>query len=241
VLDRRTTIVCPIVASSEQSISLIDGATPDQIAATEQLAEVAKSTVESIPAEAINQMTALDKQMKACRKAGGSEQSCGMQILMEMQKNPGALTQIAGPDQQKQASAEAAMRAAASRLQPWFNEGCSGQMTLNDSRKLDDPTIAGEEPTLHTTGTQKIDTKDTLVTVETDLVKGSTRYMFISPEASGFLQEAGYGEVAKTVSASAMPKSVLIIGPIAGPVQSGSQRYQEGAQETSIVWTFRKL
>lgn len=241
VLDRSTSIVCPLVASDEQTTSVIVGATADQVAANKQLGEAAKATIDSIPSDTIDQMTALDKQMKACRKAGGSEQSCGMQIMMEMQKNPNSLMQLGQRNADAQVKAEAAVKAAESRIQPWFNEGCTGQMIVNDSRKLDDPTIPGEEPTIHTSGTQKIDTKDTLITVETDLATGTTRYMFVSPEASGFLQEAYYGEVPKTVNASAMPKSVEIVGPIAGPIQNGSHSYKAADGEVTIVWTFRKL
>ena len=42
---------------------------------------------------------------------------------------------------------------------PWYNEGCVGTMTVNNSFQADDPTIPGPEPVLRTTGTRKIETQ----------------------------------------------------------------------------------
>lgn len=127
------------------------------------------------------------------------------------------------------------------RIQPWFNEGCRGSMTVADSRWVDDPTIAGPEPTIHTTGTQPIDTRETLVTVETDIAKGSTRYMLVMTDASGFQQEAGFGFAAKLVNASIMPEAVVYAGPYPGAIHNGSHRYKIAGGEVVIDWTFRRL
>jgi hypothetical protein len=129
----------------------------------------------------------------------------------------------------------------AARIQSWYNEGCRGSMTVADSRWVNDPTIAGPEPTVHTTGTQPIDTRETLVTVETDLAKGSTRYMLVMTDASGFQQEAGFGFAAKLVNASIMPEAVVYAGPYPGPIQNGSHRYKIAGGEVVIDWTFRRL
>jgi len=127
------------------------------------------------------------------------------------------------------------------RIQPWFNEGCRGSMTVADSRWVNDPTIAGPEPTVHTTGTQPIDTRETLVTVETDLNKNSTRYMLVLTDAAGFQQEAGFGFAARLVNASIMPDAVVYAGPYPGPIQNGSHRYRIAGGEVVIDWTFRRL
>lgn len=127
------------------------------------------------------------------------------------------------------------------RIQSWYNEGCRGSMTVADSRWVDDPTIAGPEPTVHTTGTQPIDTRETLVTVETDLNKNSTRYMLVMTDAAGFQQEAGFGFEAKLVNASIMPEAVVYAGPYSGPIQNGSHRYKIAGGEVVIDWTFRRL
>jgi hypothetical protein len=127
------------------------------------------------------------------------------------------------------------------RIQSWYNEGCRGSMTVADSRWVNDPTIAGPEPTVHTTGTQSIDTRETLVTVETDLNKSSTRYMLVMTDAPGFQQEAGFGFAAKLVNASIMPEAVVYAGPYPGAIQNGSHRYKIAGGEVSIDWTFRAL
>lgn len=126
------------------------------------------------------------------------------------------------------------------RVQPWFNEGCRGSMTVADSRWVNDPTIAGPEPTIHTTGTQPIDTRETLVTVETDLDKNSTRYMLVMTDAPGFQQEAGFGMEARLVNASIMPTAVVFAGPYPGAIQNGSHRYEIAGGAVTIDWTFRR-
>ncbi len=129
----------------------------------------------------------------------------------------------------------------AARIQSWYNEGCRGSMTVADSRWVNDPTLAGPEPTIHTTGTQPIDTQETLVTVETDLAKNSTRYMLVMTDASGFQQEAGFGMDARLVNASIMPEAVIFAGPYPGQIQNGSHRYRIAGGEVIIDWTFRRL
>jgi hypothetical protein len=239
-IERHTTIVCPVVTSGVQTTSIIVGPTADQIAANAELGNKAKAMIEAVPKETIDEMTALDQQMKACRKAGGSDQSCGMQVMLAMKNDPKILNSLEQINDNDMTNAEEMVNNAEMSIQPWFNEGCSGQMTVNDSRKLDDPTIAGEEPTIHTTGTQKIETRDTLVTVETDLLKDTTQIMFVAPEASGFIQEAGYGEESKSVSAMALPQSVVIVGPLVGPLRNGSHSYKIPDGEVSLSWIFRQ-
>ena len=244
VFNRNTQITCPIVASSVQSISMISGATPEQEAAQAQLGAVATAQIEAIPPDIIATANALEKQKGTCRKAGGSRKECDMQMMAATQSNPELLKQMgqmAQTDPEGRELAEAAMENAASRLQPWFNEGCRGSMTVADSYWANDPTLAGPEPTIHTTGTETIDTNDTLVTVETDLGKGSTRYMIVMPQESGFQQEAGYGNEARLVSAGAMPEPVVIAGPFPGPIQNGAHSYPVEGGTVAIHWTFKPL
>lgn len=126
-------------------------------------------------------------------------------------------------------------------LQPWFNEGCRVRMVVADTRKLDDPTIAGEEPTIHTTGTQEFDTPDTLVTVETDLDAGTTRLLFVSPQGSGFRREAGYGQPEALENAAALPTATVIAGPYPGPLQSGEHSFDTAGGKVTLSWQFRTL
>lgn len=126
-------------------------------------------------------------------------------------------------------------------LQPWFNEGCQVRMVVADTRKLDDPTIAGEEPTIHTTGTQEFETPDTLVTVETDLDAGTTRLLFVSPQGSGFRREAGYGQPEALENAAALPTATVIAGPYPGPLQSGEHSVDTAGGKVTLRWQFRTL
>jgi hypothetical protein len=129
---------------------------------------------------------------------------------------------------------------ATDQIQPWYNEGCRGRMIVSDTRQLDDPTIPGPEPVVHTTGTQAIETRDTLVTVETDLARGQTRYMIVSPAVEGFETEAGYGQQARKVSASAMPDAVVIAGPFPGGIGDGSYSAKVAGGEVRISWKFQR-
>lgn len=232
VLDRRTTITCPITAGDEATITAIAGATAAEAEANSRRAEAAAPAVDP---QVVAKGEALEKKMKACRKAGGSEGECGMQVMADLQADPGLMESMAGA-----AEATPADAASAGRFQPWFNEGCRGSMTVADQRQLDDPTIPGPEPVVRTGGTQPIDTRDTLLTVETDLARGSTRYMIVAPQAEGFRQEAGYGEEAKLVTAAAMPVAVVVAGPFAGGVQAGEHAFPVEGGEVRIRWRFRQ-
>lgn len=232
VLDRRTTLTCPITAAAEDTTSAIAGDTLQQADANARRAESAAAEVAgAVALETVAKAEAIEKKIKACRKAGGSEGECGSQALAALQADPDLMDSMAAAGQ--------ADASTASRFQPWFNEGCRGSMTVADQRQLDDPTIPGPEPVVHTTGRQSIDTRDTLVTVETDLVRGSTRYMIVAPQAEGFRQEAGYGEPEKLVSAAAMPVAVVVAGPFAGGVQAGQHRIAVEGGEVRINWSFR--
>lgn len=232
VLDRRTTITCPITAGDEATITAIAGATAAEAEANARRAEAAAPAVDP---QVVAKGEALEKKMKACRKAGGSEGECGMQVMADLQADPGLVESMTGA-----AEATPADAALAGRFQPWFNEGCRGSMTVADQRQLDDPTIPGPEPVVHTSGTQPIDTRDTLLTVETDLARGSTRYMIVAPQAEGFRQGAGYGEEAKLVTAAAMPVAVVVAGPFAGGVQAGEHAFPVEGGEVRIRWSFRQ-
>ena len=42
--------------------------------------------------------------------------------------------------------------AATGRYQPWWNEDCTGSLKIDDTYHFNDPTIAGPEPVVRTTG-----------------------------------------------------------------------------------------
>jgi hypothetical protein len=244
VIKRSATLTCPVVASDLEDISPIDGPNAAQMAAFEEVGAAARKQVESVPASEVARMQALEQQMRSCRRGGGSEQACGMQIMQAMQSDPALLEQMGrmGSDRDgAMARAERKAADAAGRFQPWFNEGCRGQMQVDDSRKLDDPTLPGEEPTVRTTGTRPIDTSDTLVTVETDLEKSQTRYLLIAPEAAGFEREAGYGMPAARITASALPVGHVIAGPFRGPIGNGRHEFRTEGGSVRIDWTYRRL
>lgn len=130
--------------------------------------------------------------------------------------------------------------AATGSYQPWWNEACTGTMTIDDSVHADDKTISGPEPTVHTTGTQTFDTSDTPLTVETDLNRARTRYMFLVPHAEGFRQEAieNYIE-GRLVPASAAPMPTLDITR-EGPIGDGKDEIPVQGGVVQIEWTFSR-
>lgn len=123
--------------------------------------------------------------------------------------------------------------------QPWWNEDCTGTLTVEDTYHHDDPTIAGPEPTVRTKGTRPLKTGDTPLTVETDLNRGRTRYMFISPSTEGFQQEAAPGYPAKLVPASAAPTATMDF-TLEGPIGGGKREVAVKGGKLSVDWTFTR-
>lgn len=157
--------------------------------------------------------------------------------------SPSSISSITGPTPQQVKAMEKGDPSAFSagpQLQPWFNEGCKVRMSVADTRKLDDPTIAGEEPTVHTGGTQEFETRDTLVTVETDLDAGNTRLLFVTPTAAGFRSEGSNGQPESRVSANALPVATVIAGPYPGALADGRHELKTEGGVATIAWKFRR-
>ena len=240
--DQTATIVCPVTAGDITTTSSIMGPTKEQEAAAAQLGAAAKKEIDAISPDTVAGMKSLDKQMKDCKAAGMSDQICGLKIMAAMQSNPGLMGKmgnIGNTDPKGRAEADKAVADAADSYQPWFNEGCTGTMTVNNSFQLDDPTIPGPEPVLRTTGTRKIETRDTLVTVETETKKKQTRYMIIPPQET-FQRDAAPNEQPKNETLSAIPANPLLAGPYPGPIQSGRFDKQLSGGNYSVEWSFAK-
>jgi hypothetical protein len=129
--------------------------------------------------------------------------------------------------------------AATGSYQPWWNEDCTGTLTIDDTYHADDPTIAGPEPIVHTRGTRPLRTADTPLTVETDLNRARTRYLFISPSTDGFQQEAAEGYPAKLVPASAAPKATMDF-TLEGPIGDGHRVEKVQGGTLQVDWTFTR-
>jgi hypothetical protein len=129
--------------------------------------------------------------------------------------------------------------AATGAYQQWLNEKCTGTLTIDDTYHSNDPTTAGPEPIVHTSGTRSFSVGDIPFTIETDLNKARTRYMFLSPSADGFQQHEAPGYPAKLVSASAAPTATMDFtreGPIGGG--KGEIKVQGGM--VHVDWTFTR-
>ena len=129
--------------------------------------------------------------------------------------------------------------AATGSYQPWWNEECTGSLTLDDTYHFNDPTIAGPEPVIHTTGTRPLKTGDTPLTIETDLNRARTRYLFISPSTSGFVQAAARGDAAKVVTASAAPMAKLDF-TLEGPIGDGKREVAVQGGKLWVDWVFTR-
>ncbi len=129
--------------------------------------------------------------------------------------------------------------AATGRYQPWWNEDCTGTLTIDDTYHFNDPTIAGPEPVVRTTGTRPLSTGDTPLTVETDLNRARTRYMFLSPSTDGFQQEAAPGYDAKLVKASAAPMATMDF-TLEGPIGGGKREVPVEGGILQVEWTFTR-
>ena len=240
--DQSATIVCPVTAGDITSISSIMGPTKEQEQANLKLGEAAKKEIDAISPKTVSGMKSIEKQMKECKAAGKSDQICGMQMMMAMQTNPELMEGMAAighADEKGRAAADQAVAAAADNYQPWFNEGCTGTMTVNNTFQLDDPTIPGPEPILRTTGTRKIETRDTLVTIETDLKRNETRYMIIPPQGT-FTRDASPGEQPSQENLMAIPANPVVAGPYPGPIQTGRFDKSLSGGSYSIEWVFAK-
>ncbi|MRR12440.1 hypothetical protein EG835_08250 [bacterium] len=129
--------------------------------------------------------------------------------------------------------------AATGSYQPWWNEDCTGSLTIDDTYHADDPTLAGPEPVVRTTGTRPLSTPDTPLTVETDLNRARTRYMFVTPSTDGFQQEAAPGYEAKLVKASAAPMATMDF-TLEGPIGDGKREVPVSGGILQVEWTFSR-
>lgn len=128
---------------------------------------------------------------------------------------------------------------ATGRYQPWWNEDCTGTLKLDDTYHADDPTLAGPEPVVATTGTRPLSTGDTPLTVETDLNRARTRYMFVTPSTDGFQREAAPGYEAKLVTASAAPMATMDF-TLEGPIGGGTREVAVQGGVLKVDWTFSR-
>jgi len=130
--------------------------------------------------------------------------------------------------------------AATGAYQPWWNEDCTGTLKIDDTYHADDPTLAGPEPIVHTTGVRPLHTGDTPLTIETDLNQGRTRYLFVTPGTDGFEQLAVEGyEEARLVAAAAAPMGTMDITK-EGPIQSGTHAFDVDGGVLQVDWTFNR-
>jgi hypothetical protein len=129
--------------------------------------------------------------------------------------------------------------AATGSYQPWWNEECTGSLTIEDSYHQDDPTLAGPEPVVRTSGTRQLSTGDIPLTVETDLNRARTRFMFLSPSAEGFQQHEAEGYPAKLVAAGSAPMATMDF-TLEGPIDGGSQEIKVEGGLLNVDWTFTR-
>lgn len=123
--------------------------------------------------------------------------------------------------------------------QPWWNENCAGSLTVDDTFHSDDPTLAGPEPVLRTTGTQPLETPDAPMTVETDLNRARTRYLFLAPDAVGFQREVAPGAEPSLVRASGAPMAALDF-TLEGPIGDGKREIAVQGGVVQVEWTFAR-
>ncbi len=129
--------------------------------------------------------------------------------------------------------------AATGSYQPWWNEECTGTLTVDDTYHHNDPTLAGPEPIIPTTGTRPLRTGDTPLTIETDLNRARTRYLFIAPSTSGFVQAAARGDAEKVVSAAAAPMATMDF-TLEGPIGDGKREVAVQGGKVWIDWVFTR-
>jgi hypothetical protein len=129
--------------------------------------------------------------------------------------------------------------AATGSYQPWWNEECTGSLTVNDTYHQDDPTLAGPEPVIPTTGTRSLTTADAPLTIETDLNRARTRYLFITPSADGFVRAGEPGREASLVRASAAPMATLDF-TLDGPIGNGEREIAVPGGKVRVKWTLTR-
>jgi hypothetical protein len=238
ITDRRATVRCALVAGSVASQSVLDGPDAEQSAAMAELESTTRADLEAIRDDSAAGMQAMAARMADCRKRGRSEQECAMAMVAAMQSDPALLAAMSGGDGRDgraRGAAEARVMAAASRIQPWYLEGCRGTMTVADVSALDDPTTPGIDPPVHTTGTVAFEPGEHLMLIETDLARGVTNMLLNAPRASGFVRGG-----MDRVDAVAMPVDQVRIGPRPGPLGSGRHEFPVTGGSASVAWRFER-
>jgi hypothetical protein len=129
--------------------------------------------------------------------------------------------------------------AATGSYQQWLNEECAGTLTIDDTYHFNDPTTAGPEPVVRTSGTRSFSLSGIPFTIETDLNRARTRYLFLSPSASGFQQHEAPGYPAKVVAASAAPMATMDF-TLEGPIGGGKGEIKVQGGMVYVDWTFTR-
>jgi hypothetical protein len=238
ITDRRTRVVCDLIAGEPTSQSVLDGATAEQAAAMAELETATRAELEAIPDESIATMQDMERRMSDCRKRGRSDQECAMEMVAAMQSDPALLESmdaVAGRDTRATDAAQARVEAAAGRIQGWYLEGCRGTMTVADVSALDDLTTPGIDPPVHTTGTVEFDAGEDLMLIETDLARGSTSFVLNTPRAHGFRRDTS-----QPVGATGMPVGQVRIGPRPGPLADGRHEFTVKGGAASVQWRFAR-
>ena len=241
ITDRVTKLSCPVFASDVMAAGF-DGGSAEVLAAQKQLGEVAAKQVGAIQKSDVSVMQGLQKKMETCVAAGGSEQVCGMAMMAEMQSNPeilAAMQAMSASSAEQQAGMDSATSnlatAVGAGFQMWYNESCTGEMAVHDSFQVVDPTLAVQPPPTTVDGVLPIDTGDSLVTLETDLGRGQTRYMVVPATVSGLIDSNG--RMVNNITSSG---STVTVGPLPGPAQSGRQEFPVPGGTYTVEWAFQR-
>jgi hypothetical protein len=238
IIDQPAELTCPVETYGVDPVSCIDGASAGHAGATAQLGRAAEEEVAAIDPSTVTAMEALEKEFKACKKSGKSEEACGMAMMAKMSADPemmAAMGAMGMADPEGMADAEAAVAANAGQHQVWFSERCDGTMTVNNSTvtvSASGETTVGEK----ITGTRAV-IGESNITVETDLNASSSRYVILPADADGFKREGADGSGTSRV---AVIPETIVAGPHPGPIKDGRYEADVPGGKLTIDWTFQR-
>ena len=212
------------------------GMSAEQEAAAAQAQANAQAVVENY-APSDQFMADLEAQAAAC----GDDEACLTALAMKMSQTSEMQTMAQQVPEAQAAMAGVVPDLGPARYQFWHPESCSGTVTVDDTYVDSDPGGEGGDgaytDNIAASGTAPLPADWRFMTMETDLVAGTTTYTMAAPPPVTIQSQGSYsGTQSRKVDflgSAAMPQA---IGPVPG-IASGSMQIQGATGTLNAEWS----
>ena len=237
-IERVLNAQCVMQAAAPMQIGM-NGPTPEQQTAIAQSQAKSEAITQQLtPAMPSDDLVA---QMTAAADQCGNDEACIMEFAQKIQNNPEVLAAS-----QAAAKAQGSVNGAIpdlgpTRYQLWSPQSCSGTVTANDTYVDSDPGGEGgdgaytDTTTVHGSGPINPDWRG--LTMETDLVGGTTTYRMMAPPpvntaSQSSMKGAGQREI-PLLAGTPLPAT---IGPVKGVAGKQTTKLEGDSGTVTLEW-----